>query len=119
MVWFAYQWESIFPLTVCLIQLLYIVWKHSGLYFFKGIFNLNFVGAESHIFNLKASKCQTYAKQLDQIFQFVWGSHLSAWVYRFGPFVSSDHWKPSCSCIISEVQYLTKKGDHSEELVAN
>lgn len=59
----------------------------------KAIFHLNFVGAETHIFNLRASLCQTYAKQLDQIFQFVWGSHLSAWVYSSGPFVSTKQWR--------------------------
>lgn len=77
------------------------------------------MGAESHIFNLRASQCQTYAKQLDQIFQLVWGCHLSAWVYSPGPFVSLSNEGFCYSSIIPKVQHVTRKGDHNEDLVAN
>lgn len=92
------------------------------IFFKKAIFHLNFVGAESHIFTLRVSQCQTYAKQLDQKNSWTRFFSLSGVVTCQPGFTVLVLLSPlsnegsCCNYIIPEVQHLTRKGDHSEEV---
>lgn len=70
---------------------------------------------QSHIFNLKASLCQAYAKQLDWIFQFGVVTCQPAFIVLLSPGCTE-----ACLLLLHhslKVQHLSWEGGHCNELV--